>query len=43
MKKKFVHYTESKKNLDLVKQDQANAQKELDYNRFLLDELDELP
>jgi DNA repair protein RecN (Recombination protein N) len=40
--KKFSEYTISKKELEAMVLQQANANKELDYNRFLFDELEEL-
>lgn len=38
----FQKFTAVKKELDALKKLQANANKELDYNRFLFDELEEL-
>lgn len=38
----FSAYAGAKKRLDALIQDQLNANKELDYNRFLFEELDEL-
>jgi DNA repair protein RecN (Recombination protein N) len=42
LNKKFTAYAAAKKNLEQLVLEQANANKELDYNRFLFDELDEL-
>ncbi len=42
LNKKFSAYAAAKKRLELLQLEQANANKELDYNRFLFDELDEL-
>lgn len=42
LKDQFLAYTKTKKELDELKQQQANADKELDYNKFLFEELDEL-
>ncbi len=40
--KKFTAYNIQKKALEQLLLEQSNANKELDYNRFLFDELDEL-
>ncbi len=42
LKEKFSNYTTSKKQLEVLQLQQANANKELDYNQFLFDELEEL-
>jgi DNA repair protein RecN (Recombination protein N) len=42
LNKKFTAYAAAKKKLEQLVLEQANANKELDYNRFLFDELDEL-
>ncbi|MFZ1529362.1 MAG: DNA repair protein RecN [Ferruginibacter sp.] len=42
LKEKFTAYSISKKKLEALQQQQAAANKELDYNRFLFDELDGL-
>ncbi|RYD74913.1 MAG: DNA repair protein RecN [Sphingobacteriales bacterium] len=42
LREKFSQYTGAKKQLDELRHRQANANKELDYNRFLFEELDEL-
>ncbi len=42
LKEKFSQYAASKKQLEELQSQQANANKEFDYNRFLFDELDEL-
>ena len=42
LKEKFSSYTAAKKQLEALQLQQANANKELDYNQFLFDELEEL-
>ncbi len=42
LKEKYQQYTTSKNQLENMQLQQANANKELDYNRFLFDELEEL-
>lgn len=42
LKEKFFSYTAAKKQLEALQVQQANANKELDYNQFLFDELEEL-
>jgi len=42
LKEKFAAYSTSKKQLEKLQLQQINANKELDYNRFLFDELEEL-
>jgi DNA repair protein RecN (Recombination protein N) len=42
LKEQFTEFTVKKKQLEDLKLQQANANKELDYNRFLFDELEEL-
>lgn len=42
LKEKFVAYSAAKKQLEELQLQQLNANKELDYNRFLFDELEEL-
>ncbi|RYY71355.1 MAG: DNA repair protein RecN [Chitinophagaceae bacterium] len=42
LREKFQQYSNSKKQLEALQQQQANANKELDYNRFLFEELEEL-
>jgi DNA repair protein RecN (Recombination protein N) len=42
LSKKFAAYSIQKKALEQLLLEQSNANKELDYNRFLFDELDEL-
>jgi len=42
LKEEFAHYTKTKKELEALQLQQANADKELDYNKFLFEELDEL-
>jgi DNA repair protein RecN (Recombination protein N) len=37
----YQHYTQVKQELQALQQQQANANKELDYNKFLFDELEE--
>lgn len=41
MQKKFAHYTAEKRRLNELVEKQQAANKELDYNRFLFDELEE--
>ena len=42
LKIKFAEYITAKKELETLQQQQAAANKELDYNKFLFDELEEL-
>lgn len=42
LKEKFTTYSIAKKQLEALQLQQLNANKELDYNRFLFDELEEL-
>ena len=42
LKEKFANYTKAKKELDTLQVQQNNADKELDYNKFLFEELEEL-
>ena len=42
LKEKFANYTKAKKELDALQVQQNNADKELDYNKFLFEELEEL-
>ena len=42
LKEKFTNYTKAKKELDALQVQQNNADKELDYNKFLFEELEEL-
>lgn len=42
LKEKFTQYSLTKKELEALQLQQTAANKELDYNRFLFDELDEL-
>ncbi len=42
LKLQVANYTKTKKELDLLREQQASADKELDYNKFLLEELDSL-
>ncbi len=42
LKEKFAAYSVTKKKLEALKDQQATANKELDYNRYLFAELDEL-
>lgn len=42
LKEQFEKYTKAKKGLEGLQLQQNNANKELDYNRFLFDELEEL-
>ena len=42
LKEKFANYTKAKKELDALQVLQNNADKELDYNKFLFEELEEL-
>lgn len=42
LKDTFTEYTKAKKELDDLQVQQKNADKELDYNKFLFEELDEL-
>lgn len=42
LNKKFTAYSIAKKELERLIREQSDANKELDYNRFLFDELDEL-
>ena len=42
LKGRFAEYTKTKKELDALKLQQSNADKELDYNKFLFEELDAL-
>lgn len=42
LKEQFASYIKLKQELGLIQEAQANADKELDYNRFLFDELEEL-
>lgn len=42
LKEQFEKYTGIKKELETLQLQQSNANKELDYNRFLFDELEEL-
>ncbi|MEP7164936.1 MAG: DNA repair protein RecN [Ferruginibacter sp.] len=42
LKEQFANYSKTKKELDALQVQQANADKELDYNKFLFEELDEL-
>lgn len=42
LKEQFASYIKLKQELGLLQEAQANADKELDYNRFLFDELEEL-
>lgn len=42
LKEQFEKYTKTKKELEILQLQQNNANKELDYNRFLFDEMEEL-
>ena len=42
LKEQFTNYTKTKKELEVLQVQQANADKELDYNKFLFEELEEL-
>ncbi len=42
LKEQFANYAKTKKELEVLKTQQANADKELDYNKFLFEELEEL-
>ena len=42
LKEKFNQYSLAKKQLESLQLEQANANKELDYNKFLFEELEEL-
>ncbi len=42
LKEKYIEYAGTKKQLEVLQLQQTNANKELDYNRFLYDELEEL-
>lgn len=42
LKTQFEEYTKTKKELESLQVQQDNANKELDYNRFLFDELEEI-
>ncbi|MFT3910511.1 MAG: DNA repair protein RecN [Ferruginibacter sp.] len=42
LKDQFLKYTKTKTELEALQLQQSNANKELDYNRFLFDELEEL-
>ncbi len=42
LKEKFTDYTKVKKGLEALQDQQKNADKELDYNKFLFEELEEL-
>ena len=42
LKDKFAEYSKAKKELQVLQDQQANADKELDYNKFLFEELEEL-
>ena len=42
LKEKFTDYTKAKKELEALQLHQKNADKELDYNKFLFEELEEL-
>ena len=42
LKIKFAEYTTAKKEFETLQQQQAAANKELDYNKFLFDEMEEL-
>ena len=42
LKEKFANYTKAKKELNALQVLQNNADKELDYNKFLFEELEEL-
>lgn len=42
LKEKFAQLTQQRKKLDTLQAEQISAQKELDYNQFLFDELNEL-
>ncbi len=42
LKDQFLEYSRTKKELELLQLQQANADKELDYNKFLFEELEEL-
>ncbi len=42
LKEKFIDYTKAKKELEALQVQQNNAEKELDYNKFLFEELEEL-
>lgn len=42
LKEQFAQYTKTKKELDALQAQQTNADKELDYHKFLFEELEEL-
>ena len=42
LKEEFAAYSKTKKELETLKLQQSNADKELDYNKFLFEELEEL-
>ena len=42
LKEQFLNYTKTKKELEVLQLQQSNADKELDYNKFLFAELEEL-